>query len=152
MSGKTHIRYTDTALPTTSAAVTLFDSTRVTPGWFHLLNQEWYQWALSFDSAGDAATGTVTGQYSEDKGSTWNTFYTSGSLANDTHASDEVYIGMFKDVRFTFTISDANATAFRVNQSLSCYKPTSKVTAAHVLHDDDAAAGSIDIVDVTPDE
>lgn len=148
---QTTIKYQDTALPTSAADVTLFNSATSFPpgGSFHLLGQQWFQWSLFLDSADSTATGTVTGQYSDDGGSTWNTFYTSGSIASEVEESDEVYVGMFKDVRFTLDVGTQDLSVFRINMALNDCKPTSKVTAAHVLHDDNAAAGPIDIVDVT---
>ena len=135
MSGPTIIKYTDTALPTTSAAVTLFNSVTAFPsgGSFHLLGQQWFQYALVFDGSGGTITGTVTGQWSDDKGTTWNEFYASGTLNDDVSNEDEVYIGMFKDVRFLFTAAVEDATVFRAALSLHCAKPTSKITTADVL-------------------
>jgi hypothetical protein len=135
MSRPTIIKYTDTALPTTSAAVTLFNSVTAFPpgGSFHLLGQQWFQWALVFDSAGGTITGTVTGQWSSDAGVTWNEFYASGTLNDDVSNEDEVYIGMFKDVRFLFTAATQDATVFRTALALHCSKPTSKITANDVL-------------------
>ena len=142
---QTIIKYTDTALPTAAADVTLFNSVTAFPpgGSLHLLCQQWFQYSLFMDSTGGTATGTITGAYSDDKGVTWSTFYSSGAMGEDAEESDEVYIGMFKDVRFTLDIANENLTVFRINMSLSPCKPTSKVTAADVLHDDNAAAAPL---------
>jgi hypothetical protein len=135
MSGSTIIKYMDTALPTTSAAVTLFNSVTSFPpgGSFHLLGQQWFQWALVFDSAAGTITGTVTGQWSDDKGTTWNEFYTSGTINDDVSNEDEVYVGMFKDVRFLFTAAVQNASVFIPALALHCQKPTSVRAATNVL-------------------
>ncbi len=134
---QTVIKYQDTALPTAAANVTLFNSATAFPpgGSFHLLNQQWFQYSLFMDSAGDTATGTVIGSYSDDKGVTWNVFYTSAPHAEDAEVSDEVYVGMFKDVRFQLDVATENLTVFRANLSLNDCKPTSKVTANDVLVD-----------------
>ncbi len=131
----TIIKYQDTALPTTAAAVTLFNSvTAFAPGGsFHLLNQQWFQWALVFDSAAGTVTGTVTGQWSDDKGVTWNEYYASGTLNDDVSNEDEVYVGMFKDVRFLFTAAVQNTNLFTAALALNDQKPVSKFAAANVL-------------------
>ena len=64
---------------------------------------------------------------------TWNEFYASGTLNDDVSNEDEVYVGMFKDVRFLFTAAVENATVFRTALALHCSKPTSKITATDVL-------------------
>jgi hypothetical protein len=145
MSGATIINYGDTALPTTGAAVTLFNSVTAFPpgGSFHLLEQQWFQYGLFFDGATGSITGVVTGSYSHDKGTTWTTFYTSGTLVDDVNYADEVYVGLYKDIRFQLAVANENATVFRPSLALHCSKPTSKVTAAHVLHDDNAVATEV---------
>lgn len=138
---QTILKYTDTALPTTGAAVTLFNSVTAFPpgGSFHLLNQQWYQYAIAIASAADGASAVVTGQFSDDKGVSWVTFYTGGTIADGTSAAlgatvlDEVYVGMFKDVRFTLATSGENTTIFRINQALNCDKSSSKALATERL-------------------
>ncbi len=132
---QTIIKYSDTALPTTAAAVTLFNSVTAFPpgGSFHLLGQQWFQYALVFDSAAGTITGTVTGQWSDDKGVTWNEFYASGTLNDDVSNEDEVYVGFFKDVRFLFTGAVQDATVFRAALALNPQKATSTRTATDVL-------------------
>jgi hypothetical protein len=128
-NGQTIINYGGTALP--AAVVDLFDSSVAFPGGcFHLLGQQWFQYTVFFNDAG-ALTGVVIGQYSIDKGVTWNTFYTSPTYAKAVENEDEVYVGMFKDIRFRFTPSAATTT-FRVAMALNCHKPTSK---AHPIGD-----------------
>lgn len=137
MSQQTIIKYQDTALPTTAAAVTLFNSvTAFPPGRsFHLLGQQWFQYALFFDSAGDTATGTVTGAGSNDGGVTWTTFYTSAAHANAVTAADEVYVGMYEDVRFQLTTAAENMTVFRPFLALQCNKATSKAAPDSALYE-----------------
>lgn len=132
---QTVIKYQDTALPTTAAAVTLFNSVTAFPpgGAFHLLNQQWFQWALVFDSAAGTVTGTVTGQWSDDKGVTWNEYYASAVLNDDVSNEDEVYVGIFKDVRFLFTAAVQNTSVFVAALALNDQKATSKFTATDVL-------------------
>lgn len=139
---QTVIKYTDTALPTAATDVTLFNSVTAFPpgGSFHLLNQQWFQWSLFMDSAADGATAVLTGEYSDNKGTNWNTFYTSGTLVEDAEESDEVYVGMFKDVRFTLNVGGEDLTVFRIQMALNDQKPTSKTSNADVLHNDNAAA------------
>lgn len=146
---QTVIKYTDTALPTAAADVTLFNSVTAFPpgGCFHLLGQQWFQWSLFMDSAGDGATAVLTGEYSDNKGTNWNTFYTSGTIAEDAEESDEVYVGMFKDVRFTLNVGGENLTVFRIQMALSDKKATSKTSNADVLHNDDAAATDVAVND-----
>lgn len=156
MSGATNITYAG-GTPTTTGTVTLFDSTVAFPpgGSFHLLGQQWFQYSIRTASDGGAGTGTITGSFSLDKGTTWRPFYTSSTAdADDDDAAatadvvaDEVYVGMYKDIRFQFTNANEAPTVFEVNLSLHCAKPTSKVTRGHVLHDNDAAAAEIVVDD-----
>lgn len=139
MSCQTILKYTDTALPLQNVAVTLFNSATAFPpgGSFHLLGQQWFQWSMLFESAADAATGTVQGQFSNDKGVTWETFYASDTLDSALVQEDEVYVGMFKDIRFNFIVTAATAdtTNFVVNLALNPQKATSKITTGDVLVD-----------------
>lgn len=80
----------------------------------------WFTYAIapSTNSTGNS----VTGQYSNDGGTTWNEFYASASnepVGDSTTFIDEVYIGEFQDVRFKFNNGTlAQATLFAVNMSL----------------------------------
>jgi hypothetical protein len=138
---QTVIEYQDTPLPivgvvaTLANAVTLFNSAVAfaspsTPsgGSFHLLNQQWFQYNIFFDSAADTGVGNVVGQFSDDKGATWTTYYTSLNIANVTPESDEIYVGMFKDVRFMYVQTVSETTVFSANLALNDCKPTSKIT------------------------
>lgn len=132
---QTLVKYQDTALPTTAAAVTLFNSvTAFAPGGcLHLLGLQWFQYALAFTSASTTINGIVTGQFSDDKGVTWTTYYTSPTLNDIIGNEDEVYIGLYKDVRFLFTAATENAATFSANLALSPQKVSSRVTANDVL-------------------
>lgn len=131
----TIITYTDTALPTTGAAVTLFNSVTAFPpgGSFHLLGQQWFQYSLFFDGAAGSITGVVTGSFSNDKGVTWTTFYTSATYEDDVQNIDEVYVGIYKDVRFQLAVATENATVFRANIALNCDKASSSVATTDAL-------------------
>lgn len=135
MSGQTIIKYGDTALPTSSAAVTLFNSaTAFPPGKnFRHLGQEWFQWTIFFDGSGGTITGVVTGAYSDDGGTNWRTFYTSTTLNDDVVNEDEIYVGMFQDVRFQFTAANENATVFSCNMALNPCKSISKAASTEIL-------------------
>lgn len=132
-------------LPTVTGTVTLFNSVTAFPpgGSLHLLRQDWYQYTLRVASPGGAGTGTVTGSYSLDKGTTWVPFYTKSTADADTDnaaaaadvVADEVYVGMFKDVRFQFTNAVEVPTVFQVNHALARDKAASKVVDGALLVD-----------------
>lgn len=132
-------------IPTVTGTVTLFNSVTAFPpgGSLHLLRQDWYQYTIRPASDGGTATGTVTGSYSLDKGTTWVPFYTkSVADADDDNAAaaadviaDEVYIGMFKDVRFQYTNAVEVLTIFQVNHALARDKAASKVVDGALLVD-----------------
>jgi hypothetical protein len=152
MNGQTIITYAG-GTPTITGTVTLFNSVTAFPpgGSFHLLGQQWFQFSLRVASDGGAATGTVTGSYSTDKGVTWIPFYTSATTdADDDDAaaaadvqSDEVYCGMYKDIRFQSVNAVEVPTVFDVAMSLTCHKPTSTHSAADVLVDDTIAPAAV---------
>jgi len=137
MSDQTIIKYQGTALPLQNTPVDLFSSVTAFPpgGSFHHLKQQWFQWTILFDGATGSITGTVTGQFSDDKGVTWTTFYTSATLNDDVVNEDEVYVGMLKDVRFRFTVTNAteDANLFSVNLALNPCKPISKAAAVEII-------------------
>lgn len=132
-------------LPTITGTVTLFNSVTAFPpgGSFHLMGLQWFQYALRTASAASGATGTITGSYSTDKGTTWLPFYTKatvdavavGSPAVGDVVTDEIYIGMFKDVRFQYTNAAEVLTVFDANLSLTDQKATSKVNDGALLVD-----------------
>jgi hypothetical protein len=126
--------------PTTSGSVTIFDSTTFfTPGSLHLLMQKWFQYTIAIGSAGGTGTGALVGQFSDDKGANWTTFYSAtsadGSASTPAINEDEVYIGQYKDVRFTYTNATEAPTVFKVDIALSPDKSSSKVSHNAVLVD-----------------
>lgn len=135
---QTNITYAG-GTPTITGTVTLFNSVTAFPpgGSFHLLKQAWYQYSITLGSAADGASGTVTGSFSDDKGTTWRTFYTAtfadGVTATPLTAEDEVYVGLYRDVRFQYTNAGEAPTVFQVNSALHCDKATSKVPNDAVL-------------------
>jgi hypothetical protein len=64
-------------------------------------------------------------------------------MVEDAEVSDEVYVGMFKDVRFTLNVGGENLTVFRINMALHDCKPTSKTSNADELHNDTALATEV---------
>lgn len=145
MNGQTIITYAGGVPSGATGAVTLFNSVASFPpgGSFHLLGQQWFQYSLRTASDGGTATGTVLGEYSLDRGTTWRPFYTRATAdADDDDAaavadvvSDEVYVGHFKDVRFTYTNAVEALTVFEANLALNCHKATSKVPDGALLVD-----------------
>lgn len=134
---KTTLGYTAGIPSGTTGTVTLFNSATAFPpgGSFHLLGQQWFQYSLRTASDGGTATGTITGSYSVDKGTTWVPFYSKSTAdADDDNAAatgdvvtDEVYVGTYKDVRFTYTNAVEQLTVFDAVLSLASRKPVSKV-------------------------
>jgi hypothetical protein len=148
---QTIIKYQDTALPVQNTFVTLFNSAEAFPpgGSFHLLCQQWFQYSLLFDSSGSAATGVVQGQYSDDGGATWETFYASPTLTAALVQEDEVYVGMYKDVRFRFLVTNEteDTNYFSVNLALNPCKSTSKSAVGYSIVDGDATVPPAALVD-----
>ena len=144
MSHQTLVSYTG-GTPTITGTVTLFNSVTAFPpgGSFHLLGQQWFQYTLGIGSAAAGGTGIVTGAYSLDNGVTWRDFYTAttatGPAATPDVSEDEVYVGMFKDIRFQYTNAVEVPTVFEVQMALNCHKATSKVTTGSELVDEAVA-------------
>jgi hypothetical protein len=107
------------------------------------MGQQWFQYTLRTASDGGTATGTIVGSYSTDKGTTWIPFYSKTTAdADDDNAAavgdvymDEVYIGMFKDIRFQYTNAVEVLTVFDCQMALNHHKATSKVTDGDLLVD-----------------
>lgn len=138
--GQTIVTYAG-GTPTVTGTVTLFDSSVAFPstqtpsgGSFHLLGMQWFQFSIAIGSAAGAGTGTITGSFSNDKGTTWIPFYTAttadGLAATPSVSSDEVYVGQYKDIRFQYLNAVEVPTVFVVNLALNQHKPTSKSAAA----------------------
>lgn len=141
MSNQTIITYAG-GTPTITGTVTLFNSVTAFPpgGSFHLLGQQYFQWSITFGTAADGGTGTVTGSFSNDKGTTWRTFYSKASITDGVTATpvtteDEVYVGMYQDIRFQWTNAGEVPTVFTPNLALNPCKAASKTPANAVLVD-----------------
>lgn len=111
-----------TGLPAAGEVVTLFNSV-TTFGAKSMQNMDSIYWFTYSIAPSTNATGnSVTGQYSNDGGTTWNEFYASTTnepVGDSTTFSDEVFIGNYQDVRFRFNNgAAAQATLFAVNMSL----------------------------------
>ena len=111
-----------TGFPAAAEVVVLFSST-VAWGPYGLNSHEDHNWFTYAIAPSTNATGnSVTGEWSADGGTTWNVFYTSASnepVGDSTTFMDEVYIGMFRDVRFKFNNgAAAQATKFDVAMSI----------------------------------
>lgn len=127
MSRKTLITFSNSqtaggnGLPGAAEVVTLFDSTVAFGN--RALNQlddhYWFTYAILANA--NATGNSVTAQYSNDGGATWNEFYASATnepVGDGSTYVDEIFIGPFKDVRVRFN-NGANAqTSFLVNMSL----------------------------------
>lgn len=147
MNGQTIITYAG-GIPTETGTVDLFNSVTAFPpgGSFHLLGQQWLQYSLRTASDGGTATGTIVGSYSTDKGVTWLPFYTKATTdADDDSAAavgdvftDEVYVGIYKDIRFQYTNAVEVLTVFDAQVALNYHKATSKVPDAALLVDNPA--------------
>lgn len=155
MSQQTIISYLG-AIPTVTGTVTLFDSSVSFPsGGFHLLEQQWFQYSIRVAGPNGTGTGTITVDFSLNKGVTWRPFYVATDIvhadadlaATDSQVfADEVYIGLYKDIRVQYINAGEAPTVFEVNMALQCQKATSKVTAGQVLHDPEATAQPIAVV------
>lgn len=133
---QTTIKYLDTALPTTGAAVTLFNSVTAFPpggGAFHLLGQQWFQYRVAYTSTAGTGVATVTGQFSDNNGTSWINFYTGAAGTDSAGVRDEVYVGAYKDVRFLLTMTTNNTLTFSANLALNDDKASSKVVSTAVL-------------------
>lgn len=109
-------------LPGPAEVIILFSST-VAFGPYSLSGHDsnyWFTYAIAPST--NATGNSVTGEWSADGGTTWNIFYTSASnepVGDSTTFIDEVYVGMFRDVRFKFNNGAlAQATKFDVAMSL----------------------------------
>lgn len=111
-----------TGLPGAAEVVTLFNS--VTAFGPKVLqnagNHYWFTYAIAPST--NATGNSVTAQYSNDGGVTWNEFYaslTNEPVGDSTTYVDQIFIGPYQDVRVLFTNGAlAQATLFAVNMSL----------------------------------
>ena len=128
MSNKTRITFQntqvadDTGLPAPAEIVVLFDSTVAFPPGGNLQNMGsmyWFTYSIKPDT--NTTGNSVTAQYSNDKGVTWNEFYASDTnepIGDSTTYRDEIAIGEFRDVRVLFNNGALRQSLFVVNMSL----------------------------------
>lgn len=127
MSSKTIIPFQPTqtvsgnGLPGAAEVVTLFNSVTAF-GKKAMQNAAPHYWFTYAILANANATGnSVTAQYSNDGGVTWNEFYASSTnepVGDGTTYIDEIFIGPFQDIRVLFNNGASAQTAFLVNMSL----------------------------------
>jgi hypothetical protein len=111
-----------TGLPGAAEVVTLFNSATAM-GPRNLQNvADFYWFSYSIAPSTNAAGNSVTAQYSNDGGVTWNEFYASTAnepVGDGTTFTDEIFIGPYADVRVRFTNGAlAQASLFAVNMTL----------------------------------
>ena len=135
MSSKTRIPFkvtqtlNGTGLPGPAEVVTLFNSVTAM-GARNLQNvapEYWFTYSVAPST--NATGNSVTAQYSNDGGVSWNEFYASATnepVGDSTTFTDEIFIGQFADVRVKFTNGTlAQATLFAVNMSLDARERSS---------------------------
>ena len=111
-----------TGLPGPAEVVTLFNSVTAM-GARNLQNVANFYWFTYSIAPSTNATGnSVTAQYSNDGGVTWNEFYaslTNEPVGDSTTFTDEIFIGPYADIRVRFNNGAlAQATLFAVNMTL----------------------------------
>lgn len=127
MSCKTIIPFkaTQTAsgsgLPAAAEVVTLFNSVTAfrQKSMQNAADHYWFTYAILANA--NATGNSVTAQYSNDGGTTWNEFYASSAnepVGDGTTYIDEIFIGPFMDIRVLFNNGASAQTAFLVNMSL----------------------------------
>lgn len=131
---KTRVTYT-AGLPGGGATVTLFDSTvAFGPKAMHLMAE--FYWAdISILCDQNATGNSFRGQYSNDGGTTWLTFFTStvNTPTAGLQFNIEVFIGQFQDVRFQFLNGATPQTTFVVNFNLdACERSTANHSNANL--------------------
>lgn len=127
MSTKTRIPFKNTqvtaqdGLPGAAEVVTLFNSVTAM-GARNLQNTGPFYWfTYSILAATNATGNSVTAQYSNDGGTTWNEFYASTTnepVGDGTTFTDEIFIGPYADVRVRFNNGALKQTNFLVNMTL----------------------------------
>lgn len=133
MSGKTKIPFkatqtaSGTGLPAAAEVVTLFNSVTAM-GARVMRNHQFYWFTYSIAPSTNATGNSVTAQYSNDGGTTWNEFYASTTnepVGDSTTFTDEIFIGPYDDIRVRFNNgAAAQATLFAVNMSLDASERT----------------------------
>lgn len=135
MSSKTRIPFkiTQTAdgtgLPAPAEVVILFNSVTAF-GARNLQNvapEYWFTYSVAPST--NTTGNSVTAQYSNDGGTTWNEFYASTTnepVGDSTTFTDEIFIGPYADVRVKFNNGALRqATLFAVNMSLDARERSS---------------------------
>lgn len=135
MSSKTRIPFkiTQTAdgtgLPAPAEVVILFNSVTAF-GARNLQNvapEYWFTYSVAPST--NTTGNSVTAQYSNDGGTTWNEFYASTTnepVGDSTTFTDEIFIGPYADVRVKFNNGTLRqATLFAVNMSLDARERSS---------------------------
>ena len=127
MSCKTRIPFkatqtaSGTGLPGGGEVVTLFNSvTAFGPRCLQHHNVYWFTYSIAPST--NATGNSVTAQYSNDGGATWNEFYasfTNEPVGDSTTFTDEIFIGPYADVRVRYTNGALpQASLFAVNMTL----------------------------------
>ena len=116
-------------LPGPAEVVTLFNSVTAFPGPGGLQNlgpEYWFTYSIAPST--NATGNSVTAQYSNDGGTTWNEFYASTTnepVGDSTTFTDEIFIGPYDDLRVRFNNGAlAQATLFAVNMTLDASERT----------------------------
>lgn len=117
-------------LPGPAEVVVLFNSVTAFPGPGGLQNlgpEYWFTYSIAPST--NATGNSVTAQYSNNGGTTWNEFYASTTnepVGDSTTFTDEIFIGPYQNVRVLFNNGTlAQATLFAVNMSLDAKERTS---------------------------
>lgn len=133
MSCKTRIPFKNTqttaqdGLPGPAEVVVLFNSVTAM-GARNLQNTATFYWFTYSILASTNATGnSVTAQYSNNGGTTWNEFYASATnepVGDGTTFTDEIFIGPYNDIRVLFNNGTLKQTNFLVNMTLDASERT----------------------------
>lgn len=109
-------------LPGAAEVVTLFNSVTAFGKKSLQLADAHYWFTYAIAPSTNATGNSVTADYSNDGGVTWNQFYaslTNEPVGDSTTYVDQIFIGPYQDVRVRFTNgAAAQATLFAVNMSL----------------------------------
>ncbi len=110
-------------LPKASEVVVLFNSVVAFPPGGNMHNMADFFWFTYAIKAVTNATGnSVTAQYSNNRGVTWNEFYASDTnepIGDSTTYRDEIAIGEFADIRVLYNNGLVKqTTGFTVNMTL----------------------------------
>lgn len=134
MSSKTRIPFKNTqtldqdGLPRAAEVVTLFNSVTSFGPRNMQATATFYWFTYSIAPSTNATGNSVTAQYSNNGGTTWNEFYASTTnepVGDSTTFTDEIFIGPYQDIRVLFNNGAVKqATLFAVNMSLDAAERT----------------------------